>query len=96
MAEPTPELAWRLYVLRCGDGSLYCGISTDVDRRVAQHQAGTGARYTRGRGPLELLASWPIGSRSAALKAEVLFKGMSRSAKEKLVSVGQPLPWLPA
>jgi putative endonuclease len=73
---------WRLYVLRCADETLYCGISNDVNRRLAQHSSGKGARYTRGRGPLVLLKSWPAASHSAALRAERAFKRLSRLEKE--------------
>jgi len=48
-------MAWYVYILRCGDGTLYTGITDDVDRRLAAHRAGRGAKYTRGRGPLELV-----------------------------------------
>ena len=83
-ARPKKKIAkkWHLYVLRCGDGTLYCGITNDLDRRFSQHSTGKGARYTRGRGPLTLLRSWPQKSKSAALKAEISFKRLSRSAKE--------------
>jgi putative endonuclease len=73
---------WHLYVLLCKDGTLYCGITNDLERRFAQHSAGKGARYTRGRGPLTLLRSWPQKSQSAALRAEFSFKKLSRSGKE--------------
>ena len=73
---------WVLYVLRCGDGSLYCGITNQLERRLKQHRAGVGARYTRGRGPLEVMVSWAYACRSEALKAESAFKRLSR--KEKL------------
>jgi putative endonuclease len=73
---------WCLYVLLCKDGTIYCGITNDLERRIAQHNAGKGARYTRGRGPLTLLRSWPQKSQSAALKAEFSFKKLSRSAKD--------------
>lgn len=84
---------WVLYVLRCGDGSLYCGITNDPDRRLEQHRAGTGARYTRGRSPLELARQWTCADRSAALKNEAAFKRLSRASKlRKLASadVGPP------
>lgn len=74
---------WWLYVLRCGDGSLYCGITTDVVRRLGMHEKGIGARYTRGRGPLVLLRVWSCEGMSAALKAEVAFKALSRKMKEE-------------
>lgn len=80
-----PPKAWVLYVLRCSDDSLYCGITNDLVRRFAQHNAGKGARYTKGRGPLELLKSWPAVSMSAALKAERAFKSLSREAKQKKI-----------
>ncbi|HET8715147.1 MAG TPA: GIY-YIG nuclease family protein [Holophagaceae bacterium] len=48
-------MAWTVYLLRCGDGTLYCGIARDAEARLAQHQAGKGAKYTRGRGPLKLV-----------------------------------------
>ena len=77
---------WHLYVLLCKDGTLYCGITTDLERRFAQHSAGKGARYTRGRGPLTLLRSWPQKSKSAALRAEFSFKKLTRSAKDALLA----------
>ncbi|MCF7788932.1 MAG: GIY-YIG nuclease family protein [Prosthecobacter sp.] len=73
---------WHLYVLLCKDGTLYCGITNDLERRISQHNAGKGARYTRGRGPVSLLRSWPQKSKSAALRAEFSFKKLSRSDKE--------------
>ncbi len=80
------EGVWYLYVLECGDGSLYCGITTDVTRRVQQHEAGKGARYTKGRGPLKLLREWPCGGHSEALKAELAFKRLSRVGKWAVIS----------
>ena len=77
---------WHLYVLLCKDGTLYCGITNDLERRFAQHSAGKGARYTRGRGPLTLLRSWPQKSKSAALRAEFSFKKLTRSAKDALLA----------
>jgi predicted GIY-YIG superfamily endonuclease len=67
-----------------------------LERRLAQHIAGTGARYTRGRGPLTVAASWTAGSRSAALKAEAAFKSLPRSLKEQALTSDEPLSWLPA
>ena len=80
--KPALPQQWWLYVLQCADGSLYCGITTDLDKRLEKHNKGTGARYTRGRGPLTLLRSWPYENMSAALKAEVAFKALSRRAKD--------------
>ncbi|MDQ6969882.1 MAG: GIY-YIG nuclease family protein, partial [Mariprofundus sp.] len=61
---------WYLYMVRCGKGQLYTGISTDVTRRFAEHQAGKGAKFLRGKGPLVLQFEQPIGSHSEALKVE--------------------------
>jgi len=72
---------WHLYLLECEDGSLYTGISTDVDRRFSQHLSGKGARYTRAHPPRRLLASVLIGSRSEALKAELGLKALPRAEK---------------
>lgn len=80
------EAVWFLYVLECRDGTLYCGITTDVLRRVKQHEAGKGARYTRGRGPVRLLREWPCGGKSEALKAELAFKRLGRGGKFEVIS----------
>ena len=72
---------WQLYVLRCGDGSLYCGITTDLDRRIRAHAAGRAARYTRGRGPTTLLRAWPCADEGAARRAEFRFKRLRRAGK---------------
>lgn len=76
------QKSWLLYVLRCSDQSLYCGITNDLTRRLRQHDLGKGARYTRGRGPVVLLKSWKATDHSAALKAERAFKRLTRQAKE--------------
>lgn len=75
------ESQWYLYVLRCGDGSLYTGITTDVEKRFAAHQSGKGAKYTRGRGPLELVYQESCGDHSDALKREYAFKRLNREQK---------------
>lgn len=84
-AELKVAVTWWLYVLRCADRSLYCGITNDVERRLARHNAGTGARYTRGRGPLVLERSWPAGSKAEALKMEHRFKKLRKARKEQVV-----------
>jgi len=76
---------WFLYMVRCKNGHIYTGISTDVERRFAEHQAGKGAKYLRGKGPLKLVYQKKIGSRSEALKAEISMKKMSKSDKEKTI-----------
>ena len=79
------EQTWKLYILRCHDGSLYTGITTDVDKRFAAHNAGKGAKYTRGRGPLELVYREDCGDHSTALKRELEIKAMKREEKMKLI-----------
>ena len=71
-------------MLRCGDASLYTGIAVDVEQRLAVHRSGKGAKYTRGRGPLELVYTEECGSHSDALKRELAIKALSRAEKEKL------------
>ena len=77
---------WYVYVVRCADGSLYTGISTDVPARVAAHNAGRGARYTRSRRPVELLHTETKRSQSTALKREAAIKAWPRARKLTLVS----------
>ena len=77
---------WKLYILRCGDGTLYTGITTDVENRLEAHRTGKGAKYTRGRGPLELVYREDCGDHSAALKREIEIKKLSREEKERLIA----------
>lgn len=77
--------SWSLYIVRCSDDTLYTGISNDVTKRVAKHNSGKGAKYTRSRYPVELVASWIIGTRSLASKAEYIFKSLSKKDKEYYV-----------
>ena len=79
------DKSWKLYILRCGDGSLYTGITTDVEARLETHRAGKGAKYTRGRGPLELVYSEECGTHSEALKRELRIKSMTRDEKERTI-----------
>jgi UV DNA damage endonuclease len=88
MAETTTD-AWFLYILRCADGSLYTGITNDVLRRCKQHNAGTAARYTRSRLPVELVYQEPQANRSEALKRELAVKRMTRANKEWLMQQGR-------
>ena len=76
---------WKLYILRCGDGTLYTGITTDVAKRLEVHRSGKGAKYTRSRGPLELVYEEECGNHSAALKRELEIKKLSREEKMKLI-----------
>jgi putative endonuclease len=75
---------WSVYLARCSDGTLYTGIALDVTARIAAHDAGRGARYTRGRGPLTLCAVRRCASKGDALRLELALKRLPRSAKEAL------------
>lgn len=79
------ESTWHLYILRCGDGTLYTGITNDVPHRLEMHRSGKGAKYTRGRGPLELAYQETCGSYSDALKREHQVKKLSRAEKLELI-----------
>lgn len=74
-----------VYVLRCGDGTLYTGYTTDVQRRLAEHRDGRGAKYTRGRDPLDLARVERYASRSAAMSREHEIKALRRAEKERLI-----------
>lgn len=76
---------WYVYILRCGDGTLYTGITTDVQRRLQMHRSGKGAKYTRGRQPLELVYREACEDHSQALKREWQIKQLPRAEKEKLI-----------
>ena len=75
----------HVYIVECCDGTLYTGYTTDVERRVAEHNAGTGAKYTRGRSPVELVHVEDFSSQSAALQREHEIKQLSRRQKKRLV-----------
>jgi putative endonuclease len=77
--------AWFVYVVRCHDGTLYTGISRDVGARIAKHNQGKGARYTRGRGPVALVHKERRSSHSAALRREAAIKALPRKRKLELV-----------
>lgn len=72
---------WYVYILECSDGTLYTGITTDVNKRVLTHNKGKGAKYTRGRIPVVLLASFSVDSKSIALKEEYRIKQLNRADK---------------
>ncbi|MCI8687488.1 MAG: GIY-YIG nuclease family protein [Lawsonibacter sp.] len=76
---------WYVYILRCGDGTLYTGITDDIPRRLAAHRSGKGAKYTRGRGPLELVYQEQVPDKSAALRREIQIKRLRRAEKERLI-----------
>jgi putative endonuclease len=80
---------WSLYLLRCADGSIYTGISTDVRRRLEEHEIGVkGAKYLRGRGPLQLLLQRQVGSRSEASRLEYQVRKLSRTDKDNVERLG--------
>lgn len=80
------ESVWYLYMLRCKDDTLYTGITTDVEKRLETHRSGKGAKYTRGRAPLQLVYQETCGSHSEALRREREVKGLTR--REKLALTG--------
>ena len=77
---------WYVYMLRCGDGTLYTGITDNVERRLAAHRSGRGAKYTRGRGPLELVYQEQVPDKSAALRREYQIKRLPKQEKEGLIA----------
>ena len=77
--------SWKVYILRCGDGTLYTGITTDVQARLAVHQSGKGAKYTRGRGPLTVAYTEECPDKGTALRREYAIKALSREEKENLI-----------
>ena len=83
--------AW-VYMLRCGDGSLYTGWSTDVTRRLEQHRAGKASRYTASRLPVELAFAAPMADRTAARREEARIKLLDRAGKLALIATGGAQP----
>jgi len=90
LGEKPKATAWFVYLLRCGDGTLYCGIALDVAARLQQHAAGKGAKYTRGRGPLELVYQEACASKAEALRRERVIKRMRREQKRRLAGQASP------
>lgn len=81
---------WFVYILQCADGTLYTGITNDLERRIEEHNTGRGARYTRSRTPVALRYAQTCPDRSAALIREAAIKNLSRPAKDKLIA-SQPV-----
>lgn len=79
------ETIWYLYILRCKDNTLYTGITTNVEKRLQQHRSGKGAKYTRGRAPLELVYQEVCKNHTEALKREAFVKKLTRKDKEALI-----------
>ena len=77
-------MSWVVYILKCADESLYTGITNDLDARLAAHEEGTGAKYTKGRGPFEVVYTEDCADRSEASKREFAIKKLNRAEKEKL------------
>ena len=77
-------MGWFVYILRCGDNTLYTGITDDVEKRLTAHRAGKGAKYTRGRGPLELLHKEELPDKPTALRREIAIKKLPRQKKLEL------------
>ena len=85
-----PSAQYSVYLVRCRDGSLYTGITTDVVRRMAAHEQGTtGAKYLRGKGPLELVFQRPVGGRGLAQRIEHRIRHLPRAEKENLRQLPQ-------
>jgi len=83
---PAAVDVWFVYIARCADGTLYTGVARDVAARIAAHDAGKGARYTRGRGPLTVRAVRRCASKGDALRLEHALKQLTRAEKERLTS----------
>ena len=81
-------MAAFVYLLRCADGTLYCGWSTDPERRLRQHQAGAASRYTRRRLPVELVYTREFDTRSEAMREEIRIKRLPRAEKRRLSDAG--------
>jgi len=81
--------SWQVYLLRCSDHSLYCGTTTDLERRVQEHNQGVGSRYTKSRLPVRLVWSSLELSKSEAFREEYRIKRLSKVLKERMVGEGQ-------
>ena len=86
----TESALWYLYLVRCANGHLYTGVTTDVTRRFSEHQSGgiKSAKYLRGKGPLTLMYQEQVGSHGDALRREIAVKKLSRSQKLVLIELG--------
>jgi putative endonuclease len=83
---PAAQAQWWVYVLRCRDGTLYTGVTTDLARRLAQHNAGTASKYTRARRPVVVVYREPVTNHGAALRREIAIKKLPRTAKDQLIA----------
>ena len=80
------NMGWTVYIMMCGDESLYTGITTDLDRRLKEHKSGRGAKYTKGRGPFRIVYSENFNTRAEATKMEANVKALKRNEKLSMVS----------
>lgn len=87
---PVSDDAW-VYLLRCRDGSLYTGWTSDLDRRLTRHRAGKGSRYTASRLPVELALALPMADRTVARREEARIKSLTRARKLELIAAGGPV-----
>lgn len=86
-AKEVEDQKWYVYVVRCNDNSLYCGVSKNVENRVAEHNGNCrGAKYTRSRRPVTLVKQWELNNKAEALKAERRFKKLTKERKEEICS----------
>jgi predicted GIY-YIG superfamily endonuclease len=83
------SMPWVLYILECADGTFYTGITNDLDQRLQKHESGTGAKYTKGRGPFKLAYLETLQNRSEASKREIAVKALRREEKLKLIGKRQ-------
>lgn len=93
MSESDKNADWVVYLIRNRHNALYCGVTNNLERRFEQHQTGKGAKALKGKGPLKLVWSFSVGSKSEALKTEYAIKQLPKSSKEKLVSIKLIIEW---
>ena len=93
MSESDKNADWVVYLIRNRHNALYCGVTNNLERRFEQHQTGKGAKALKGKGPLRLVWSFDVGSKSEALKTEYAIKQLPKSRKEKLVSLKLIIEW---
>lgn len=83
-------IKWYVYIVKCSDNTLYCGITLDISQRIWQHNTGNGAKYTRGRGPVELVYLSEFEDRSSASREEYRIKQLSKKNKLELIKSWKP------
>ncbi|MCX2758055.1 GIY-YIG nuclease family protein [Vibrio sp. Sgm 22] len=93
MSDADKNADWVVYLIRNRHNALYCGVTNNLERRFEQHRTGKGAKALKGKGPLKLVWSFDVGSKSEALKTEYAIKQLPKSRKEKLVSLKLIIEW---